>query len=56
MRDCVGLIKDHFGPVDGKPQHLLVVCVADSQLALDEDVYAQILRESGFLPTDPGGV
>lgn len=45
-----------FGPVTGKPQLLLVVTAAASELALDQDTCIQILRECGYLPTGPIGL
>jgi hypothetical protein len=43
-------LEDQFGPADGKPRHLLVVCNAGWGLALDRDTCIQVLDECGFLP------
>jgi len=44
-------LEDQFGPADGKPRSLLVVCNAGWGLALDRDTCIQILGEGGFLPS-----
>lgn len=44
-------LEDQFGPADGKPRHLLVVCNAGWGLALDRNTCIQILDEGGFLPS-----
>jgi hypothetical protein len=44
-------LEDQFGPADGKPRVLVVVCRAGWALTLDRDRCLQILRESGFLAT-----
>ena len=44
-------LEDQFGPADGKPRKLLVVCNAGWGLALDRDTCIQVLDECGFLPT-----
>jgi hypothetical protein len=49
-------LEDRFGPEDGKPRLILVVCPARWGLALDQDTCIQILDECGFLPTGPVGV
>jgi hypothetical protein len=49
-------LEDRFGPADGKPGILLVVCNAGWGLALDQDTCIHILHECGFLPTGTIGV
>jgi hypothetical protein len=44
-------LEGQFGPEDGKPRSLLVVCNAGWGLALDRDTCIQILGECGFLPS-----
>ena len=49
-------LENQFGPTDGKPPLLLVLCPAGWGLALDYDTCMEILRESGALPIGPCGI
>jgi hypothetical protein len=49
-------LEDQFGPADGKPRSLLVVCNAGWGLALDRDTCIQILGEGGFRRTHGMGL
>jgi len=53
---CLRRLEDEFGPEDGKPRLVLVVCPAGWGLALDQDTCLQILDECGFLASGPVGV
>jgi len=56
----IAKLEGRFGSADGKPSLLLVMDLANSELALDQDACIEILDECGFLPTrgmglvDPG--
>jgi hypothetical protein len=47
-------LEHRFGIAKGKPGILLVVSAAAWRHPLNVDTCMKILRESGFVPTDPG--